>query len=463
MISKKQKLMLHNRITIQQKADKIPGMALVVSQNGKIVYENYAGYRDIEKQLPVTKDTVFGVASITKSLVALAIMQLRDAGKLQIEDKVAKWIPELRLPDPDVTRQLEIRHLMSHTSGLPGMSLIHEARAKSILNDPDGEYLFGDIPYDKNREICNVDDLIKRISETDFTLLDSPGTVFNYSNEGYGLLQAIIEKASGMDFIPYMETYIFTPLEMDNAYFLHSDIEKLDNVAELYAYKKGKQKIFHSPVWWDVAHIYTNGSLKCSALDLLKYMDVYRLDGNVNGVQIVSEKSIQEMMTPFIHLPNGGSYGLGLEIEKLGNLNYFGHGGSIKGVSSNFKVVKEKDLTACLLINMADVPAGDILQSSIRTLLNLSDTRSVEKEVYPLPKEDLQKFVGLYQSEEGKEASITMKQDGLELQMEDTRTFIYPISDCNFQSKKGEHFHFVANEHEVAGVYIGKRMIPKVK
>src|SRR5690625_2118840 len=118
MFSEKQKLMLHNRITKKQKPDKITGMALIVSQHGKTVYENYAGYRDVEKQLSVTSDTVFGVASITKSLVDLAIMQLRDAGKLQIEDKVAEWIPELHLPDPDIIRPLEIRHLMSHTSGV---------------------------------------------------------------------------------------------------------------------------------------------------------------------------------------------------------------------------------------------------------------------------------------------------------------------------------------------------------
>jgi len=78
------------------KEAKIPGMAVIASQNGDIVYEKYVGYRHEEKQLPVTADTIFGLASLTKSVVAVAVMMLQDKGKIAVEDRVIKWLPELK-------------------------------------------------------------------------------------------------------------------------------------------------------------------------------------------------------------------------------------------------------------------------------------------------------------------------------------------------------------------------------
>src|SRR5699024_11564873 len=75
-----------------------------------------------------TKNTIFGLASITKSLVCLAVMQLRDAGKLNVDDKVVTWLPSLKLPNENYNNQMQIHHLMSHTSGLPGLPLVHSAR-----------------------------------------------------------------------------------------------------------------------------------------------------------------------------------------------------------------------------------------------------------------------------------------------------------------------------------------------
>ncbi|MDY0404854.1 serine hydrolase domain-containing protein [Virgibacillus sp. 179-BFC.A HS] len=463
MFSKETKARLDEKLTAKCQEALVPGMALVISQRGEPVYENYYGYRNIAKKLPVTSDTIFGVASITKSLTALAVMQLRDAGKLRIEDKVLDWLPALKLPKADYAAKLEIRHLMSHTSGLPGMSLVHQARSSSILEDPDGEYLFGKVPRNPDKVIRNVYDLIEAIGNTDFTLLGPPGSVFNYSNEGFALLQAIIERASGTDFIDYIERNIFEPLGMKNAYFLTESITDKDNVTELYAYKKGKQDIFHSPAWWDVADIYTNGSLKCSPADLMKYIDVYRLNGIVDGQRIVSEKSIQEMTAPVAVLPTSGSYGYGIDINRFQQIDHFGHGGSIKGVSANFQVIKELDITASILINMAEVPAEAMLLSAIRTLLELPEKAETTVVNYPLSSEALRKFIGNYLSAEGHEAAVTMNDVGLTLHVESQATAIYPTSENDFLSATGDRYHFMMDGDKVTGIFIGKRIIPKVR
>src|SRR5699024_9326709 len=178
--------------------------------------------------------------------------------------------------------------------------------------------------------------------ELDFKMLGPPGTIFNYSNEGYALLQKIIELASGMSFIDYVEKNIFAPLQMNDAFFRMEDIQINAQSTELYAYTEDRQNVFHSPTWWDVGAIYTNGSLKCSTADLMKYMEVYQMDGTVNGVEIVSKASIAEMTTPKISEPNGGSYGYGIGMDVYQNIARLGHGRSLKGHTASFQIIKEQ-------------------------------------------------------------------------------------------------------------------------
>lgn len=461
MFTNKIKTQIDELLQTTCEKDQIPGMALVIAQHGKPIYENYIGYRNVEQELPVTADTIFGLASITKSLACLAVMHLRDAGKLNIQDKVVDWLPALKLPNEDYTERLQIHHLMSHTSGLPGLPFVHSARSKSIRQDPDGNYLFGKKLPEKTPAIHTVDDLITSISEADFQLLGPPGAVFNYSNEGFALLQKIIELASDTPFIEYIEKNIFAPLGMKASFFRTEDIADHPHVTELYAYTKDKQEVFHSPAWWDVGAIFTNGSLKCSSADLMKYIEVYRLGGTVNGVQIVSQESIREMTAPMVFMPNGGSYGYGIVMDTLQKIELFGHGGSVKGVSSNFLVIKEKDITASVLINMADVASQDILLSSIRTLLELPEEKPTN-EKYPLNIEALITFTGRYASAEGHEAKVTISDGTIKVEKDGEITVIFPISEKTFTSAGGVRYTFMTEDDVVTGICIGMRVLEKV-
>src|SRR5690625_2551890 len=98
MITEKVRTTLDQVLDEKCQKTKIPGMALIASHHGKRVYEKYYGYRNVEEKLPVTSETVFGVASITKSFASLAIMQLVDKGKLSAHDQVKKWVPQFELP-----------------------------------------------------------------------------------------------------------------------------------------------------------------------------------------------------------------------------------------------------------------------------------------------------------------------------------------------------------------------------
>lgn len=449
--------------TLQEMCDseKIPGMALMVSQDGACIFEKMYGFRDKEKHLPVTPDTLFGVASITKSVAALAIMQLEDAGKLNVDDPVAYWLPEFKLSHPTYTKQVTIHHLLTHTAGLPGLAAVHQARAESIENDPDGNYLFGDIPY-ATRPVKTVSDVMESIAETDFSLLGSPGDVFNYSNEGYALLQEIIEKASGETFIPYVETRILKPLQMDRSVFLTGDLTDKENVTELYAYTKDKEKkTFHSPAWWNVGKIYANGSLKASARDLMNYLEVYRLNGLVNGTRIVSEESIRKMTAPQVTLPNGNQYGYGLQVREHGGIHFVGHGGSIKGVSSNIQCAPDKGLTVCVLMNIADVDAEGMAFMAMDHLLDIpSDTELPD---YPMTTRELEKYTGHYQTMEGQEVHIIIREGRLYVRQDNEDVSLRPYAVDRFvmPSRKKMIFTVDSDQH-VTGIFRGMRWLPKI-
>src|SRR5699024_6554148 len=192
-------------------------------------------------------------------------MQLVEKGLLAVDDPVSKWIDGFNVSDPTFKEDITIKHLMTHTAGFPGMEGVHLARMNSVENDPDGKRLFSLDPSKYETRIRTVDELVDWLTETDYHMLAKPGEMYNYSNEGYALLQAIIEAASGEDILSYMKHHIFEPLRMTEATFLVEDVKERRDVTQLYAYIEGKEKAFeHSPAWWDVGDIYTNGSLKAT-------------------------------------------------------------------------------------------------------------------------------------------------------------------------------------------------------
>lgn len=443
----------------------VPGMALAIAQDGELIYEKYYGFRDMERQLPVTAKTIFGVASITKSLTALAIMQLEDSGKLSVQDPVVRWLPELRLPEGARREEVTIHHLMTHTSGLPGMEAVNYARAKSIRHDPDGEYLSDSLPDSPNYpKVETVMELMKAMGELDYALLGPPGSRFNYSNEGYALLQEIIERASGQAYISYMAAHVLQPLEMGRSIFTTADLEKEENVTELYAYKKdGSREVFLSPSWWDSGKLYSNGSLKSCMMDLMKYLEVYRLDGMVGNKRIISEASIQKMSARQVTLPTGEGYGYGLQVESMQGIPLFGHGGSIKGVSSHVKVAKEQGLTVSVLVNLAEVQAAELAMAALTHILGVSEPVESGCTVIEMAPGQLGKFTGYYQSAEGQKAGVLLDNGQLYIQAQDDRFPLTPCAENLFFMPGGDKVKFFLDEKdEVTAMFKGVRVIPKV-
>src|SRR5699024_6969141 len=154
------------------------------------------GYRDVDEQLPVTADTVFGIGSITKSFTCVAIMQLQEEGKLSVNDLVTTYLPEFKTPDIHKTNKITIHHLMTNSSGIPPLATLFGELKKSMEADPDvaetkeekektkklKEYLADLSPVETKEE------LLEEISNAEYEFLGEPGEQFSYSNDCFALL-----------------------------------------------------------------------------------------------------------------------------------------------------------------------------------------------------------------------------------------------------------------------------------
>ncbi|HLR42870.1 MAG TPA: serine hydrolase domain-containing protein [Pseudogracilibacillus sp.] len=438
----------------QQKYD-IPGMAIQAVQAGEKVYEKYLGYQDVANKVDVGTETIFGVASLTKSVAALAILLLEEDGVLKVEDEVTTWLPELTAVQAHTT----IHHLLTHTAGYPGLMSFHAARYPSIRADEDGRYLFGKVP-ESVEDVVTVEDMIEDMNQTEFTFIAAPGEIFNYSNESYGLLQAIVERGSGQSFEELVQERIFRPLQMSSAVFRLKDIPKKENCTEIYAYTKDEDRtVFHSPAWWASGEIFAPGALKANITDMMNYVTMLCNHGTFDGKSIISQASIEKMFTSYIMTPHGVQYGYGMLMGEMSGRKLVGHGGGIKGISSFMLIDQAKELAITVLTNIAEVPTEMIAVTVWEHLLQ----EGPNHEEVSYTKQATQGYQGIYESGEGQAIDVKAHQDGLQLTIAHEQLIAKQIDDHLFQLPDGKKIAFVLDGAEkVKGMHRGMRYLRKV-
>jgi CubicO group peptidase (beta-lactamase class C family) len=183
-------------------ARKPPGMAVALVVDGEVRWSKAWGQRDVAQNLPADLDTVFRIASLTKSFTAIAVLRLRDAGKLSLEDPAEKYLPELsrlRYPTRDSPR-ITVRHLLSHSAGFP------EDNPWSDLHLDLGDEAF--------------DAMLRR----GFSFSNAPGIAYEYSNDAFALLGRIVQRVSGQRFQDYLTEQVLRPLGMTATVWKREDV-----------------------------------------------------------------------------------------------------------------------------------------------------------------------------------------------------------------------------------------------
>lgn len=462
------KHILEAEVTELKNQYQIPGIGLGINHNGNRLFDKGFGFRDAQKQLPVTADTVFGIASMTKSFTCVAIMQLQDTGKLSVHDPVVTYVPEFRLPQTGKTEDVTIHHLMTHTTGLPPLSVHNHARKRSIDQDPTAKDYGLDVANIPGNPIDTDTELMERIGQLNIPLLGEPGECFSYSNESFGILGAVINRVSGMNYEDYVMKHILQPLKLQSTFFDINELENRENVTMLYATKKvnGQSKVYATPLWWDAPAMRAGGYLKSTVNDILTYLEIYRNKGIAGNERILSEESVQQMTYPHVEVEPGKFYGYGLSVipDYYGS-TFIGHGGGLKGVSSFMGVVPDKGLTGVVLTNLSGIPSETLLMGA----LNVVEDRQFEARPYKYQEaevlsDDLHTFAGTYTSDEGMNVKLEVIEDRLAFFADGQYSSMRRINDTLFINKDHETVQFIkTKDGKVDRVCYSSRQIFKDK
>lgn len=308
----------------------IPGLSVGIVKDNQIVYLRSFGSAD-NKGRSVTPQTPFILGSTSKSFTALAIMQMVEKGKLNLDDTVQKYLPWFRVENLESSSKITIRHLLNHTSGMSrngAYSLI----SMSDLND--------------------LERYIRKLRSVKLT--QSVGASFQYSNEGYQILGLIVESISGLSFSDYISRNIFVPLQMKHSYTSKVDA-KANGLAE------GNRVIFGFPVTSDLMYpkaYIPIGYLISSSEDMCNYLICQMNDGVFENKRVASSSTINEMHKPAIKIESNSYYGMGWFSGLTNGVYTVKHTGSVEDYYSYMAIIPKGNWGVIVLSNVNNVITG---------------------------------------------------------------------------------------------------------
>jgi CubicO group peptidase (beta-lactamase class C family) len=338
-----------------------PGIAYGIVSNGKLIHAGSKGYADVDRKIPVDNNSAFRIASMSKSFTAMAILQLRDAGKLNLDDAVHKYIPGLKdqkmlaADAPAIT----IRNLLTHTGGFPE-------------DNPWGD-----------RQLAISDEEMLAMFKKGISFSNVPGETFEYSNMGFAMLGYIIKKVSGQPYEQYIRENIFSKLGMKNTWWEYGDVPE-KQFANGYRYVNGKwskETPLHAGAYGAM------GGLITTIDDFAKYISLHLgawppSDKADNSV--IKRSSIREMHKPWeliqMHpnakdregkaCPTLFAYGYGLVWQNnCREEKTVGHSGGLPGFGSNWVIAPQYGLGVVCFSNVTYSPVSRLTVQVLDTII----------------------------------------------------------------------------------------------
>ena len=353
-----------------------PGAAVGVLWNGEVVHRAGYGTAHLDHAVPITPETVFDIASISKQFGAMAALLLESEGNLDLDADVRGYVPEL----PDFGAVITARHLIHHTSG---------------IRDWPHTMALGGIGF---TDVISFEKILRMLYHQQ-AINFPPGSEYAYSNTAYNLLARVIEVQSGMTFRDYTESRIFAPLGMTRTHFSDDYLEVVPGRAESYAPVADGEGFQRMP---NQLTALASSSLHTTIDDFIRWMRNYET-GQVGGEEVLHTMVQQGVLT------NGDTldYAHGLTVTDYRGLPTFGHGGSWVGYRTSFLRFPEQNLSIAVFCNVADCdPTGrarSVAEVYIRDLLGPEPEDSEpepDSEGPELTAEALQEYAGSYRSPE---------------------------------------------------------------
>jgi len=410
--------------------------SVMAARSNQIVFMKGYGLANRELDVANAPDTKFRLGSITKQFTALCVLILQEQGKLSVEDPISKFVPDC----PSAWSKIKIRHLLTHTSGIPNFTSFPDNNSTLMLPSP-------------------PEKTMKRFR--DKPLEFEPGERFAYSNSGYVLLGYIVEKASGQSYEQFVRQFVFKPLGMKDSGYDHFETI-LPHRATGYT-QEGDTWI--NSAYMDMTIPHGAGALYSTVEDFFRWYQCWREQ------KLVSAESWKAMTTP---LKGNFGYGFGIGVVEQFGLKEFAHDGGVNGFGTSMKWFPSADVFVAAFANSDSAHPHEVADNLAALLLGKPLNLPKEKTATKLEASRLEPFVGRYRMVEKPAVICTVTASGEHLFLQSTEApkfEILPESGTNFFLKarpdiqvtfwkdaSGKASRLVSKAEQEHGGHEGKRL-----
>jgi CubicO group peptidase (beta-lactamase class C family) len=407
---------------------KMPGFAVAIVKNDSVILAKGYGLRNIEKNDPVDENTNFMIASCSKAFTTASIARLVDQGKLKWDDPVIKYLPYFHMYDPWVTKEMTIRDLVTHRSGLATFS---------------GDILWLGSNYDK-------DEVIRRSQYL------KPATSFRsrygYQNIMFSVAGEVIKAVSDTNWHSYIKHNFFEPLGMERSNTTIKEMKEIGNNAWPHRTKDGN--VVPQSDYYSIETVAPAGAINSNVKDMAQWIRLQLNKGKYGDIRIFSERQSNEMWSNNMFIGNS-NYGLGWFIAYNNGKRVLNHGGGMPGMISDVSIVPEEKLGIVILSNLETGMVGAIRNYIMDVMIgvepkdyNKTSLESWSRRMEAYDKENkrreeirvkntkpslaLEKYCGTYEDKMYGKTEVSLKDGKLFLQFVPSPTF------------RGElkHYHF---------------------
>jgi CubicO group peptidase (beta-lactamase class C family) len=373
--------------------------SVLVARGETVLFSKAYGSANLEWNIPNTTTTKFRIGSMTKQFTAAAVLLLEERGKLNVDDPVNRYYSDA----PDAWDKITLYHLLTHTSGIPNHSTFPEFESLSTSRTTPNQ-------------------LVKTFR--DRPLEFGPGSEMRYSNSGYVLLGAIIEKVSGTSYEKFVDENVFMPLAMNDSGYDSTQSIILRRAAGYGPGPKGPVNARYV----DMTVPYAAGALYSTTEDLLRWQR------SLFGGKALSKPSLKKMTTPA-----KSDYAFGLEVSRRSGRSVIQHGGSINGFSSRLAYFPDGQVTVIALSNLRGSGADSVVEKLGALAHGETVILQSERQEITVPADVLKRYVGTYAISAGTNVMITLDGEHLFAQISgQPRLQLFAQSETSFFMKAVE-------------------------
>ncbi len=321
---------------------KVPGLAIAIVADGKVVHSKGYGYRDVGKKLPVTERTLFAIGSVTKSFTVATLGTLADEGKFEWDKPVREYLPGFRMFEPTVTEQLTTRDMVTHRSGLPRHDLV---------------WYTSEFP---------LESLVKRLQ---YLPPSQPLRArFQYNNLMYATAGHVSAVIGGKPWEEMVRERLLRPLGMTHSRMNLEEASRDGEVAVPYQREMKTDAVKEVPPFRNMT-VSPAGSIYSCVEDMAKYLQMHIDQGEYGGKRVVGKEAVRQMQAaqivsggepPYPEL-EGSAYGMGLSVSYYRGRKMVGHNGAIDGMRASMMFLPKERIGVVVLWNLMGSPLGDNL------------------------------------------------------------------------------------------------------